>query len=517
MKKTWSTNPIIEADFPDPDIIRVEDAYYMASTTMHFMPGCDILRSYDLLNWELIAHAYDILEDTEKERLENNENAYGQGMWAPSLRFHQGTFYITFTANDTQRTYLLTAKDPCGPWKKTNIDGFYHDNSLFFDDDGRVYIVYGNKEIWLTELRSDLTGPKAGGLHRLLAVDEENIHLGFEGSHLYKYKDFYLLFCCHMLAYGSARKSQVCFKAASLQGEFLGKCIIDDDMGYHNLGVAQGGMVDSPDGIWYAFMFQDRGAVGRSPVIAPMEFFNGYPVVGDNGMIPEHIESSSARPGYRYESLYGDDDFEYQQDSNGKVNLKLFWQFNHIPQNDLWTVTQRRGAFRLYSGKLCVNVLQSKNTLTQRTFGPRSSACITIDGSRILDGDYAGISAFMSCYGFVALTKSDGQYYLVMQGKPANDESIFGEPEYGALPVEYERLPYKRSYVRLKVTVDYTDKRDEARFCYWTGRSWKQIGITSRLYFKMDHFTGCRFGLCYYSTMLTGGCADFIEFRYHKE
>ncbi len=136
-------NPVLYTDFPDPDIIRVGDTYYLASTTMHFMPGCDILRSYDLMNWEFVSHVYETLEDIPGHRLEGGAHIYGQGMWAPSLRYHQGVFYICFTANDTQKTYLFMAGDPAGPWEKTNIEGFYHDNSLFFDDDGRIYIVYG--------------------------------------------------------------------------------------------------------------------------------------------------------------------------------------------------------------------------------------------------------------------------------------------------------------------------------------------------------------------------------------
>lgn len=512
----YKENPIIESDFPDPDIIRVEDTYYMASTTMHFMPGCDILRSYDLMNWELIAHAYDVLEDTAGERLEEKENVYGQGMWAPSLRYYKGVFYITFTANDTKKTYLLTADKPDGPWQKRNIEGFYHDNSLFFDEDGRVYIVYGNKTLYLTELKEDLTGPKEHGLNRILAVDEDNIYLGYEGSHLYRYQDKYYLFSCHMLAYGSCRKSQVCFISDSLEGDFTVKCIIDDDMGYYNLGVAQGGMVDTPEGDWYAFMFQDRGAIGRSPAMMPMKFENGFPVIGEHGKVPHAVAIASTRPEHVYEPLNGDDDFDYEPDENGQIQLKLFWQFNHMPVHTLWSVIERKKAFRLHSAKICTSLMQAYNTLTQRTFGPKSSAYVTVDGSNIRENDYAGICVFQGCYGAVALTKRNGQYYLAMFGKPAKDESIYGEPDYESPAIEYERIPVKHDKVTLKVTADFTDKLDEAQFFYWDGCRWEMIGITKKLYFKMDHFTGCRFGLFYFSTEVTGGWADFMKFRYQK-
>lgn len=148
-----STNPTVYTDFPDPDIIRVGDVYYMATTTMHFTPGCDILRSYDLVHWEFIAHALNIVADTPEERLEcEGANAYGRGMWAPSLRYHRGTWYVLFAANDTHTSYLLTADDPCGPWRKRELDGFYHDSGLFFDDDDRAYVVYGQSTLRITEL-----------------------------------------------------------------------------------------------------------------------------------------------------------------------------------------------------------------------------------------------------------------------------------------------------------------------------------------------------------------------------
>lgn len=508
-------NPVLYSDFPDPDIIRVGDTYYLASTTMHFMPGCDILRSYDLMNWEFVSHAYETLEDTSGHRLEGGEHVYGQGMWAPSFRYHQGIFYICFTANDTHKTYLLMAGNPAGPWKITNIEGFYHDSSLFFDDDDKVYIVHGNTKLYLTQLRPDLKGPLEGGLHRLIVQDTGKLHLGYEGSHLYKKDGRYYLFTCHIPASGSERKTEDCFIADSLEGEFRGKCIIDDDMGYHNLGVAQGGMVDTPWGDWYLFMFQDRGALGRVPVIMPMDFDrDGYPVIGGNGKVPSDVSIPSTRAVYEYHPLNGDDDFVYQPDEKGQVRLKPFWQFSHNPINSLWSVTKRPGALRITSGELCSSPVLAHNVLTQRSFGPESSAWVTVDGTEMKDGDYAGISAWIGCYGAIALTKDGGKYYLVMFAKPALDETLYADRDFTDPPVEYERIPIENSCVTLKVHGDFRDKKDEADFAYELNGIWKPLGIRQKLYFKMDHFTGCRFGLFMYATCQTGGTVDFMKFRY---
>ena len=191
-------NPILRCDYPDPDVIRVDDTYYMLSTTMHFFPGGAILRSYDLMNWELLGYVYNELEDTEAAHLAYNRGIYGQGMWAPSLRYHNGTFYVCFVANDVHKTYLFHTTNIEGSWQCHEIDGFYHDCSLFFDDD-RIFIVYGNKEIYLTELNSDLTAPLEGGLHRLLVKDTGDVRLGYEGAHMYRIHGSYYLFFIHCL------------------------------------------------------------------------------------------------------------------------------------------------------------------------------------------------------------------------------------------------------------------------------------------------------------------------------
>lgn len=251
------------------DVIRVEDTYYMVSTTMHFMPGCEILQSFDLVHWEHVTYVYETLDHTDAQQLKSGQNIYGQGMWAASLRYHEGRFYICFVANDTRKTYLYTSEKIDGPWKKQLIEGFYHDGSLLFDEDGRNYIVYGNDEIWITELNEDLTAPKKDGLHRLLVSDHKNPELGYEGSHIQKINGYYYIFLVHSLR-DRWMRTEACFYSDSLEGEFTGGDVLCDDRGYCGQGVAQGGIVDTPDGKWYAMLFQDSGAVGRIPILLPV-------------------------------------------------------------------------------------------------------------------------------------------------------------------------------------------------------------------------------------------------------
>lgn len=505
-------NPIIWADYPDLDVIRVEDTYYMVSTTMHFMPGCVILRSYDLVHWEMATHVYDALEETPAQKLEGDKQIYGKGMWAASIRYHKEKFYVCFVANDTHKTYLYSASDINGTWEKQIIEGFYHDCSLLFDDDERVYIVYGNREIHLTELKRDLSGPKPDGLNRVIVTDTEPHYLGYEGSHLYKINGKYYVFFIHMLK-SKGRRTEACFVADSLEGEFTGGEVFNDDMGYHNSGIAQGGIVDTPDGKWYSMLFQDHGAVGRIPVLIPLHWENDFPVFDVKA--PEYIEVPSTRPEYKYKPLVGNDDFIYEPDENGKVSLKDFWQWNHIPNPSLWSVTEKPGTYRIHSGKISPNLIYAANTLTQRTMGPACEAIVTLDGRELKDGDYAGLCFLISTYGFIGLTKEDGQSYLVMCARAGEDKSIFGSLVDNEPAAEYARIPVNGHKVTLKAYGNFVDNTDECEFYYEDGSEWHKLGITHRMAFKMDMFVGCRFSLFMYSTKEIGGTAEFSKFIYN--
>lgn len=519
-------NPITKLDYPDPDVIRVEDTYYMASTTMHFMPGCEILRSYDLCNWEHLTYVYDRLDSTPAQRLEGEENVYGKGMWATTLRYHKGRFYICFVANDTGKTYLYTADNITEPWNKSTIEGFFHDCSLLFDDDDRVYIVYGNREIYLTELNEELTASKEGGLHRMIIKDSDETTLGYEGAHFYKINGKYYIFLIHSLI-GEWRRTEACFVADSLDGEFKGCDVVNDDIGYCYQGVAQGGIVDTPDGKWYGILFQDRGAVGRIPVLVPVKWENEFPVFGENGKIPDKFPLATTRPGYEYTPLVASDDFKVPEKITkeekdriyGSFGLKSVWQFNHEPDLSLVKHDCNGGRVEIQTGKLCQNVTQSKNMLTQRMLYPGCEGEVTVDISGLKDGDYAGLCALQGCYGFVGVTKRDGQAYIVMVNKEADGSDMNTFPNDKVQGKEWEAIPVTEDKFRLKVAVDFTDMKDEAEFFYYDKEKngYRKVGNTHKLYFKLDHFTGCRFGLFVYSTKETGGVAGFENFIYKKE
>lgn len=509
-------NPIIPTDYPDPDVIRVGDVYYLASTTMHFFPGCEILRSYDLLHWEHASYVYDKLDSTKGQGLEDGEQIYGKGMWAPSLRYHNGCFYLSFCANDTGKTYLYRANSIQGPWKKQYIEGFYHDGSLLFDEN-RVFIAYGNREIKLMELDSELKGPKKGGLQRVLVTEEGNDRLCYEGCHFYKINDRYYLFLIHSLP-DRWMRTQNCFVASSLEGEFRGAEIFCDDMGYFGQGVAQGGIVDTPDGHWFTMLFQDRGGVGRTPFLLPLRWKGANPYIVENGKLPSEIEICNTKPDHKYIPLTGGDDFsktgKMSNTDDGRVSadveydsfgMKSFWQWNHQPEMSLVKVDTKKRELLLSTDRICNKFDHAINTLTQRMTLPRSRASVILNTSGMKTGDRAGLGILCEEYCYLAVEKNKTGNKLLLISKENGEEIVKFSQDFGTEESYVFRIDANTFAPVGNATVFWKTLSD-AEF--------KPIPFSKSLQFTLAHFVGCRFALFMFSTEKTGGKAAFSEFKY---
>jgi len=535
------TNPIIKMDFPDPDVICVDNTFYMISTTMHFMPGAEILRSYDLVNWEHASFVYERLDSTPGQTLTDKNQVYGKGMWAATIRYFEGIFYILFVCNDTQKTYLYRSNQIDGPWEKSYVEGFYHDASLLFDvqeKDGKrevkKYIVYGNTDIYLAELNDEMTGlsDKAA---RIIVSDAGTPSLGYEGSHLYKINGKYYLFLIHSKR-DRWRRVEACYVADSLDGEFTNidltdGDLFDDDLGFRNSGIAQGGIVEGPEGVWHAIMFQDSGAIGRLPVLVPVTWRGDVPVFGTDGTASESIETTSFRPDYQYQPLVDSDDFRYDMHSMyesdkeryGCFGLRSIWQFNHEPDLSLVNVDSDKGCLWITTDKLANSIYYAKNTLTQRMTFPKCSATVTLDTSKMKDGDSAGLAAFQGNYAWVGVQKEEGRTYAVMCSFTNTSGDVWNLSDDKGTILEKIELDSSKVILRLNASFDDTkvaegkpakdEYIDEVSCEVDTGEGFRHIGSPHRLSFRLDHFTGCRFGLFIYSEKETGGSAGFIDFK----
>lgn len=487
-------NPVIFADVPDVSMIRVGDTWYMSSTTMHMSPGVPIMKSKDLVNWQIVNYAYNTLGDVDALNLENGKNAYGRGSWASCIRYHNDTFYVSTFSSTTGKTYIWSTKDiEKGPWKEISFSPSFHDHTLVFDDDGRVYLIYGNKKLTLVELNTDLSGVKPGGVNQVIIEDSTipsggNSNLG-EGSQLFRYNGKYYLF--NITWPKGGMRTVVIHRADKITGPWEGRLAFQDK------GVAQGGMVDTPDGRWFAYLFRDYGSVGRIPYIVPMKWEDGWPVIGVNGKLPDALDlpaNKSLMPG-----IVASDEFKRRKKD---PDLPLVWQWNHNPVNSLWSVKQRKGHLRLTTGRIDNDVLSARNILTQRTFGPECSGSTVIDITNMKEGDFAGLILLQRKYGLLGIKNEGGKKSIVMVNAQTGS------------PVEAEIIPLTQKKVYLRADCNFRDLADVADFYYsFDGKNWIAIGTQLKMEYSMPHFMGYRYGLFNYSTKTPGGYVDFDWFR----
>ena len=185
-------NPITKTDYPDPDVIRVGDTYYMISTTMHLMPGAPIMKSKDMINWEVISYVFDRIDDGPRYNLEGDATVYGQGQWASSIRYHMGKFYVWFTANGAPgKGFVYTADKAEGPWTLVARPPHMHDGSIFFDEDGKIYMFADYDK--LRELDRNTFLPIEGTEVKLFERDESEIGALLEGMSVIKHNGKYYI------------------------------------------------------------------------------------------------------------------------------------------------------------------------------------------------------------------------------------------------------------------------------------------------------------------------------------
>jgi beta-xylosidase len=487
-------NPIIHADVPDMSIIRVGKTYYMSSTTMHMSPGVPIMKSTDLINWKLVNYAYDTLADIDELNLNNGKNVYGRGSWASCIRYHNGKFYVSTFSQTPNKTFIYTTRNiEKGPWKRITFSPSFHDHSIFFDDDGKVYLISGVGKLSIFEMKDDLTNVKPETERVLIenasAPAGNNINLKAEGSQLFKVNGKYYLF--NITWPRGGMRTVVIHRADKITGPWEGK------LGLQDLGVAQGGLIDKPDGTWYSYLFQDYGAVGRIPYLVPVKWEDGWPVLGIDGKVPETLNLPANKnliPG-----IVHSDEFTHKKND---AALPLVWQWNHNPDNSLWSVTKRKGFLRLTTGRLDTSFLLARNTLTQRTIGPVCTGSTSVDITNMKDGDFAGLCLLQKNYGIVGV-KMDG-----------NNKSVVMINAGTGKPETIQSVSLAQNKIFLKAECDFTEKKDEANFFYsLDGNSWLPIGTTLKMTYTLPHFMGYRFGLFNYATKEAGGFAEFDWFR----
>ena len=490
------TNPILWGDWADPDVIRVGDDFYMVSTSMHYVPGCPIITSKDLVNWKMAGYAVDRYDEDPRFDLKGG-SLYLNGSWAASIRHHNGKFYVAFcTPNgwgiEKGHFSVCEADRPSGPWKRTIFPEFLYDPGLFFDDDGRVYVAHGQHVLYITELNADVRSTKG----KPVKIWEKGFKdsqtwgkdFGMEGSHMYKINGYYYITC----PAGGTRGWQVCLRSRNIYGPYEHKIIVEDDASYPGNGLHQGGMVQLKNGDWWFIIMQDRGPMGRVPHLLPVKWVDGWPMMGTDGR--DAIVYDKPKTGKQQPLCAPATDDEFS-----KKQLGLQWQWNHNPDNTKWSLTERPGYMRLHAS-MAKGLTSARNTLTQRVQGPASHGTVEMELGGLKDGCVAGFGIFEFPYAYVGIHQEHGKRRLVM----CNDGKI----------VETAIDDYRGD--KLLIRARATDKDFTARFFYSTdGSTFHPIGNVLHMGLGLV-WTANRFALFNYTTEASGidGYADFNWFRF---
>ncbi|MEO5681314.1 MAG: glycoside hydrolase 43 family protein [Chitinophagaceae bacterium] len=504
------TNPLFYDEFSDPDLIRVADDYYLTGTTMHAMPGLPILHSKDLVNWTFLTYAVNRLDLGPAYRLENGKSIYGQGIWAPCFRYYKGKFYIFSNVNG-QTTQVFTATNPKGPWIQTAMKKSFHDLSVLFDDDGKVYVIWGYDELKIAELTSDLMDIKPGTEQVMVSKASG----AGEGCHFYKIDNKYYI--------TNTNYDPLCYQVCLRSDKPTGPYEINVMSAEESLGIGtgwrvkdtrsgppyaliapvenyvgcvpmhQGGIVQTQTGEWWGWSMMDYNAVGRLTCLSPVTWQNGWPYFG----LPGNLTRSPRtwiKPNTGF-SAPPHAPYERSDEFTGTI-LKPVWQWNHVPDDTKWSLTNNNGYLRLQSLP-ARDFWSARNSLTQRAVGPESVVTTEVEARHLKGGDRAGLALLNVPYSWIGVSKR-GDSSEVM-----HFDQQTGKMSSSILPV---------SRIWLRVYADFVTEK--ARFSYSTdGSVFQLLGDTTVMPYSLKTFQGVRFCLFNFNTDSTdGGYADFNNF-----
>ena len=530
------TNPLFYDEFSDPDVIRVGDDYYLAGTTMHAVPGLVILHSKDLVNWEFASYCFDRFDFPEdKFALKNHQEIYGQGIWAPCIRYANGQFYV-FSNINGKGLQCYTAKDIKGPWTHHNMQGNIYDLGVLFDDDGKIYAIHKYGEVHCTELKPDMSGPVEGS-DRVIIPEGNGIG---EGHHIYKIDGMYYLISTDYSPNGRT----VCSRSKSIWGPYETRVIeADETYGYHGVGrttvprgtkyrigedgtkfgvapaspdatgcdnAHQGGIVQAKDGSWWALFMQDFHSIGRTVCLMPMTWEDGWPMVGLKGNLgraPRTWFKPGVEPGVQSVAVPQQQTerrapYDRSDDFSGKT-LKPVWQWNHNPDDKLWGL--KGGKLRIQS-QPADQLMWARNTLTQRVIGPKSIATVELYTKGMKDGDVCGlgnINVPCSWIG-VSLPPTSSQ-----RGGAKYTLRCFEQMTNDTVSVSVG-LPNGKIWLRC--IGDYDN--NQMQYAYSTdGVNFQTLGRMMPLTYQLITFQGSRHALFAYNIKGTrGGYAEFDNF-----
>ena len=514
------SNPLFYEEFEDPDIIRVGDTYYLAGTTMHMNPAVQLMQSKDLVNWELAGYCMDRLDLGPNFRLENGRGIYGQGIWAPCIRHHNGMFYV-FTNVNGAGLQVFRSKSIRGPWERNQLPG-RHDISVLFDDNGKVYIISsagnrgpnGTTVYPIEELTPDLAAFVPNVRHDMVIPQGQRMG---EGHHLYKINGKYY----DVSAIPGGPVNQMVARADSIDGPWTVTTMVDGEtLGVpgatparatandRGLWLHQGGMCDTPCGQWWCVIMSDHGSAGRMVALVPITWDDGFPLIGLPGNLrkapntwlkPDTGVNQAPKPAFVH-----DDNFD-----SGKLNPH--WQWNHVPDDTKWSLTEKPGVLRLHSLP-AESFYAARNSICQRPPAPESIMTVALDTSGMVAGDTAGLALLSSPYAWIGVVKTAEGTALQMYNSPSMSRGRRGAP--AAVPDNPPTAgpinPPSHLWLRVHCNFD----TDQAIFSWSAdGKEFTPLGNPFTMTFQLTTFQGVRPSLFHYNTSgRPGGYVDFDNY-----
>ena len=480
------TNPVLYADYSDPDICAVGEDYYLTASSFNCVPGLPILHSRDLVNWEIIGHALQVQEPCELF----NQPQHGKGVWAPSIRYHNEEFYI-YWGDPDHGVFMVKTKDPAGVWSKPTcviVGKGMIDPCPLWDDDGRCYLVNGwansrvgfNSVLSVRELSAD--GTHALSQPRIVFDGGQENHTA-EGPKFYKRDGWYWILCP---AGGVEKGWQLAMRSQSVYGPYEWKQVMWQGKTDVN-GPHQGGWVHTSYAEDWFLHFNDKGVYGRVVYLQPVDWSSGWPIIGNKGEpYTRHRKpkSSSTRLVNPQES----DDF-----TDG---LGLQWQW-HANYNQLWGQPTADGCYRLYTMDLPEdfhNLWEVPNLMLQKTPASSFTATAKIRFASKEDKQYGGIVMMGRDYSALVVLRQGDAFLLQRHSCKGADE---GETEEQITlaslpPTDRDTIPYAPA-VYLDLYLRMTVKDGICAYSYsLDGKRFKQAGE----YFQMREgkWIGAKFG-----------------------
>ncbi len=490
------TNPVLFADYSDPDVIRVGRDYYLVASSFHFSPGIPVLHSRDLVHWRILSHVlprlpfapqYDMpgphtLTDATSKPVGGTR--YAGGVWAPSIRHHFGRFYVYWATPD-EGIFMATAAAAAGPWTapvKVIDQPLLEDPCPFWDDDGTAWLVHsrhGAGPLILHRMSADGTRVLDAGT--IIVEDKINLPI-LEGPKLYKRDGWYYI----LAPFGGVENgAQAALRARDIRGPYEQRVVLQQGATALQ-GPHQGGWVETPSGQGWFLHFNSTGAFGRITHLQPLRWVDGWPLIGDpiprstaGQPVARHaVPDTGTRSRYR---IQASDDFTAR-------TLGPQWEWNHNPDDRAWSLSARPGHLRLMAGR-AEHLVTARNTLTQILQGPSSRITARLDPRAMADGQRAGLSLFGVRPSWIGLVRTGGvtRVTLAVEGAETVGPVFTGD----------------RIYLRAVVTPD-----QRVAYSYGTdGRTFAPIGSAVPLA-RFSWWKGSRPALFTFTRGMPGGSVD---------